>query len=119
MQNFKLNIIIYSLLIYFISCSPISENEVVFVSNAIKGDTLILNIENTYKRNLKGVTDTGSWTFSDGHIWLNNWINRGESYTPFGSKPSSVGFSVERNLTGDIQKIYFDVDDYYYFKRID
>lgn len=116
--------LIFIVLVFFLTMCCVKKNqEGVFVSTKNDRDTLILNENGSYKRivtNENSTTkDLGKWYYADKRIWFNDWVNRGETDNTFNEgKKQSVAFSFEKSILGKIKEIYFDVDDYYYYKRI-
>lgn len=95
------------------ACSNHSNNATIFISNLLENDTLILYNNRTFIRIYETHRDSGNWYLDGGHIWLDGWVNRGESPNPFNVNRGNAGFSVDQGLFGGIQRIYFNVDDYY------
>ncbi len=51
-------------------------------------------------------------------FWFDSWVNRGETHSGFTNQKGSVSFSFNKKISGYVDKVYFDVDKYYYYKRI-
>ncbi len=107
------------------ACNNVEKTDRVFVSTKNKYDTLQLKPDGSYIRKLKindndnPYVDEGTWYYAQNRIWLNDWIHRGEdTFNPFGKKVSSVSFSFDKNISGYVKSIYFDVDNYYYYKGL-
>ena len=118
----KRNLLFIALAFFFTMCGVDKNQEGVFVSTKNYRDTLILNGNGVYTRIVANynltIADTGTWYYADKRIWFNNWVNRGETENIFGEgKKQSVAFSFEKSFLGKIKEIYFDVDNYYYYKR--
>jgi hypothetical protein len=112
------NCFVWLIALMAISCSNHVAVEQRFVSTKDREDTLVL-FENGKYRRVCTATDTGTWYFDDGHVWFSYWINRGESNSEI--EPTSegmVGFSADKGMLGGIEKVYFDVDDYYFYDKI-
>lgn len=119
----KRNLIFIALSFFLTMCSVKKNQEGAFVSTKNDRDTLILNENGSYTRIVTNenltTKDLGTWYYADKRIWFNDWVNRGETDNTFNEgKKQSVAFSFEKSFLGKIKEIYFDVDDYYYYKRI-
>ena len=119
----KKNLIFIALAFFFAMCGVNKNQEGAFVSTKNDRDTLILNGNGAYTRIVANdnltTKDAGTWYYADKRIWFNDWVNRGETENTFGEgKKQSVAFSFEKSFFGKIKGIYFDVDNYYYYKRI-
>lgn len=119
----KENYILIALL-FFLSCGTEKSQRGTFVSTKNQGDTLMLLGNGAYLRKVKYgnelTRDEGTWFYDDSRIWFNDWINRGETRNTFNKGiKQSVAFSYEKSFSGKIKEIYFDVDNYYYYERID
>lgn len=104
-------------------CSVDKSQKGVFVSTKNNRDTLIFSGNGAYTRIVASenliTEDEGIWYYDDKRIWFDDWVNRGETESTFNEgKKQSVAFSFEKSFLGKIKAIYFDVDDYYYYKRI-
>jgi hypothetical protein len=119
----KRNLIFIALAFFLTMCSLKKNQEGAFVSTKNDRDTLILYENGSYTRIVTNESlttkDLGTWYYADKRIWFNDWVNRGETDNTFNEgKKQSVAFSFEKSFLGKIKEIYFDVDDYYYFRRI-
>ncbi|MEA3387484.1 MAG: hypothetical protein U9Q66_03795 [Patescibacteria group bacterium] len=118
----KINIVFIVLLFLLTMCSIDEEQKGVFVSTKNTSDTLILSDKGKYLRiveNNKSTKDKGTWYYENNRLWFNDWRNRDETEDVFcGDKTRLVAFSFDKSFSGKIKKIYFDVDNYYYYKRI-
>lgn len=117
------NLIILSFLFLLTMCGIDSKQSGTFVSTKNTSDTLILKEYGEYERIVVNsnyaIKDKGTWFYENNRIWFNDWVNRGETDNPFkGGDKQSVAFSFEGSFFGKIQRLYFDVDNYYYYKRI-
>lgn len=110
--------------LFLLSCGIEKSQSGTFVSTKNQSDTLILLGNGTYLRKVnygnKITRDEGTWFYDNRRIWFNDWINRGETENSFneGSK-QSVAFSFDKSFLGKIKEIYFDVDNYYHYERIE
>lgn len=108
-------------LIITIACNNVDKIDGVFISTKNENDTLEINSDSTYIRKLKNsdsfYVDKGSWFYDQNRLWFDSWVNRGETYSGFNNQKGSVSFSFNKNISGYVDKIYFDVDNYYYYKR--
>lgn len=121
----KIRQYIYCLLIclQLVACNNVEHTQRQFVSTKNPYDTLQLNDDGSYIRKLKVnnedglIIDKGTWYYAQDRIWLNNWVHRGEdTFSPFGKKVSSISFSFDKDILGHVKTIYFDIDNYYYYK---
>lgn len=84
----------------------------VYVSTKDSQDTLILSKDGDYERRKSIDTRSGEWYFRDGKIWFSHWDN--SSVNP----GKSAGFSYTRFwFLGEVDEVYFDVDDFFFYKR--
>ena len=128
------NLLIFMVLLLFTNCNRKPTQIQHFVSTGKLHDTLIFysspkeeriktKIDGTYERtsNLGGKvsTDKGEWWYdSRNNLILTNWINRGETFF-YKDEPTVVAFKYRKaTFRGGIKRIYYDVDNYYYYKRI-
>jgi hypothetical protein len=105
-------------------CSVDEGQEGVFVSTKNLNDTLVLKGGGKYLRVVKDANvstkDEGDWYYENDRLWFSDWRNRGETDDTFQiDKARLVSFAFDKSLSGKIKEIYFDVDDYYYYKRVE
>jgi len=59
------------------------------------------------------------WFYDDGRLWFDDWVRRGESsFGPYNGEALSVSPSFEKGLDGKVKRIFFDVDEYYYYEYL-
>lgn len=105
------------------SCGFNKNQEGTFISTKNNSDTLIINNDGTYVRKSSYtntlIIDKGEWYYENRRIWFYDWVNRGEAYDFFkDGKPRLIPYSFSKTFTGKVKKIYFDVDNYYYYEKI-
>ena len=99
----------------------------IYVSIKFNDDTLTVNVDGTYVRNLKkdntSYTNKGKWypdhDGSISHIMFDEWLNHGEIDDPYGKRKGMYVFLTDNALFGSINEIYLDVDYRYSYKRIE
>lgn len=105
------------------ACNNVEDTDAIFVHTENRSDTLIVNADKTYLRRIRTggslIEDKGTWFYDQDRLWFNGWIRRGESsFGPYGRRFSSYSCSFERGMSGRVKRIFFDVDDYYYYEYL-
>lgn len=105
------------------ACSKVEDTDAIFVLTKNRLDTLIVSGDKTYLRRIRVgdslIEDKGIWFYDQDRLWFNGWVRRGESsFGPYGKRFSSYSCSFDRGIDGQVKEIYFDVDDYYFYKYL-